>query len=71
MHAYTPCAAWLTAPTRFQELDLSASAFLLDNSVREEDWTRLIHNGMRNRNQYRKVHRGSYPRWRGWGAGDA
>ena len=40
---------------RFQELDLSASAFLLDNSAREEDWTRLIDQGIRNRKNYRKV----------------
>lgn len=39
----------------FQELDLSASAFLLDSSSREEDWTRMIDQGMKNRKKYRKV----------------
>ena len=46
-----PCCLY----DRFQELDLSASAFLLDNSAREEDWTRLIDQGIRNRKNYRKV----------------
>ncbi|KCV68896.1 hypothetical protein H696_04315 [Fonticula alba] len=40
----------------FQELDLSASAFLLDNSAREDDWTRIIEAGFGPRqHRYRKV----------------
>jgi len=47
----------LTTPRfhRFQELDLSAQAFLLDNSVREDDWSKLIENSFKKRNLYKKV----------------
>ena len=53
----------VTTSRSFQELDLSASAFLLDNSAREDDWTRMIDQGIRNRKQYRKVARAR--QWRG------
>jgi len=39
----------------FQEVDLSAGAFLLDNSIREDDWTKLMESGFKKRNQYKKV----------------
>lgn len=39
----------------FQELDLSAGAFLLDNSVREDDWTRQVEAAFRVKNRYKKV----------------
>jgi len=51
----TPSSGSLPA-ARFQELDLSASAFVFDNSSREDDWTRMIDQGIRNRKAYRKVH---------------
>jgi len=39
----------------FQELDLSAQAFLLDNSGREDDWSKLIENSFKKRPLYKKV----------------
>lgn len=40
---------------RFQELDLSAQAFLLDNSGREDEWSKLIESSFKRKNYYRKV----------------
>jgi len=39
----------------FQELDLSAGALLLANSIREEDWKKLIESSFQKKDQYRKV----------------
>lgn len=54
-----PCVTWwvksLLPCPRFQELDLSAQAFLLDNSGREDDWSKLIENSFKKKGLFKKV----------------